>query len=263
MLARAHPYPADFRIRFRDYTHAYTVDGVSIGQSCTSLVHECFPKFDAQLVVDTYFRRWKANGRYSLLIAESNDDDDAKARIIASWGEKGRVAADRGTRLHLWAETFLNQSPSPTSGLDIERRQIAEFLQSPIMRGMAPHRTELATWWEHDRVPVAAGRVDALFRNHAGEFLLVDWKCVAKPLTRADASGHGTGPLHHLKDTTLVKYSLQASLYSEMLKCSHGIDTGPRMLLVAVHRSQPTHTAVKCLDLRPEARAILNAIRGS
>lgn len=139
-------------------------------------------------------------------------------------------------------------------GLEEEARQITEFLDSA--HGLMPYRTEFPTWWACGGVPVAAGMVDALFVNGAGEFVLVDWKCVATPMERS--SGTGSGLARHLPDSTFSKYSLQASLYSEMLRHSHDIDVGSRMMLVVVHASQESHRVVKCMDLRAEARAILS-----
>ena len=63
--------------------------------------------------------------------------------------------------------------------------------------------------------------------------------------------------MSHSPDTKHSQYSLQTSIYAELLKSSHGIDVGTNLYLVRVHEGLESYELVRCTDLRDEAIEIL------
>ena len=189
------------------------------------------------------------------------DDAIAKASIKDEWARKGTRAAELGTAIHAWIEAFLGPTclSGPIVGMGVETEQFLRFMDSDAMRDNVPYKAEMMTWWEYNGRMVAAGTVDALFTDPQGQVWLFDWKRTKKPLDGTDAFNRkGSGPVAHIDDSTLHKYSLQASLYSVMIKQSHNYETGDRMYLVAIHPDRSSYEIVQCVDLRDEALAILH-----
>ena len=64
-LARLRPHPADDEdMIFEESTHTYTFHGVQVEKSCTPLVNEDFPVFDAW---ETVSKLWKTLKKTSVL----------------------------------------------------------------------------------------------------------------------------------------------------------------------------------------------------
>ena len=243
-------------------THTYVIKGERVGRSATTLVDACFP-FDAPAVIDACYGRWKRSAKYGAIIAAARSELEGKQRIAELWKQKGAVAAAKGTAVHAFAEDYMNVkrkwgSPSvkwPLAFLP-EAEQIVDFVRTLETRGLppacgpaAPYWAELIVWWEHASTnrAVVAGTIDALFRSTAdrNKFTLVDWKTTHKAIE------HGT----------LDKFSLQTSLYAEMLLQTHGIDVEDRMFIVRVRDDLDAYDCVKCTNVRAKARALLLGVK--
>ena len=265
----------DHSSTFHAPTHTYTVDGVVAQRSATGLLDDLFECFDAFAVLATYYNRWKKeeDPRYWSIIGfhrradGSIDDEKAKLAIAASWQDKGVQAASVGTEFHFYAERVLSKEHAVLSHrITLPAVQFASFLSSDFYRlehCLVPFRTELIVWCKIDSVLVAAGQIDALFVGSEG-FYIFDWKCVEskKDLssTAQPFQGRmGRGIAEKIPDTPHHRYSLQTSLYAEMLKSSHKIDVGARMYLLRVHSSVKDFELVRCTDFREEASALLLA----
>ena len=269
---QANPYAADLCGTFYEPTHTYTVDGVQAERSTTGLVDELFEGFDAVDVLAKYYEKWKAveDPRYYPIIRSyscadgSVDDGAAKSAIAAMWHETGLLAASIGTELHLHLECLLNQVPAvPTQGIGVEVSQFYAFQASTFYNEheLVPHRSELMVWFKTRDVLVAAGRIDALFSGRDG-FYIFDWKRVApkKDVSQCALPFQGrTGRnlAREVPDTPHHRYSLQTSIYAEMLTFSHRIDVAGRMYLVRMHSALPTYELVCCTNYRDLARRVL------
>lgn len=243
-------------VEFDAASHTYTVDGTPVEKSCTTLVHENFERFDARAIVDRHFGAWKARGdpRYAGMISASKTDEAAKRVIIESWA----MSAALGTLTHACAEVLMAGACDTAlfPGCEHESSLIRAFLATS---GLTPCFAELPVWYSSRDTVVCAGTVDALFTNGAGQHVLVDWKRVKRPLEGSRVYRNGSGPLSHVGDTSLNKYSLQLSVYSHMLKCSRGIDVGDRMLLVRVYPGMLAPETTIATDYRAEAEVLLDA----
>ena len=273
LATEANPYEADDCGSFYEPTHTYTVDGVQAERSTTALVDELFECFDATAVLEEYFKKWKEvkDARYYPMMRlhlyedGSINDDAAKNAIAAMWHKAGLLAASIGTELHLHLERLLNQMPAvPHKTIGVEVSQFHAFQASTFYdeHELVPHRSELMVWFKTQDVLVAAGRIDALFSGRDG-FYIFDWKRVApkKDVSKNAVSFQdrcGQDLAEDVPDTPHHRYSLQTSIYAEMLKFSHRIDVGGRMYLVRMHSALPTYELVCCTNYRELAQRVLH-----
>ena len=269
---QANPYEADLNGSFYEPTHTYTVNGIRAERSATALVDELFENFDAAEVLEKYYEKWKIQRDpryYPVIISCSSedgsvDDDAAKSKIATIWKEEGLLAANLGTELHLHLERLLNHIQAvPLQSIAVEVSQFHAFQASTFYdeHELVPHRSELMVWFKNGDVLVAAGRIDALFSGKDG-FYIFDWKRVAP---KKDVSQNalpfqgrcGRNLALEVPDTPHHRYSLQTSIYAEMLTFSHKIDVADRMYLVRMHSAMPTYELVSCTNYRELARHVL------
>ena len=278
-LAERYSFEADRHAEFDEPTHKYTVHGKAVHRSVTGLVHSLFEPFNGNLIVSKHYANWKERDdpRYKPFIEQATnesgsvDDERAKRLIVQSWTNEGKKASDLGTKMHLYAEQVLNWdeadgTPRPTPHEDVcaEGVQFDAFMASDFVkeRELEPIRTELTVFYMRGGVVVTAGQIDALFRSKkTQQYYIIDWKRI-KPDKRIDAAArafrNGLGLATSIPDTQHYHYSLQTSVYSLMLRESHGIDAEDNLYLVRMHadRSQG-YELVKCTDLRPLAHQVL------
>ena len=278
-LAIQYCFDADKNVEFDEPSHKYTVYGKPVKRSTTSIVHDQFEPFNGDLIVEKHYASWKErqDKRYMPHIMKASDDqgqvDDnlAKRLIVQHWADEGKKASDFGTKMHLYAEQVLNWdaedgSPHPTAHPDVqvEGLQFDAFMKSDFVtqRQLEPIRTELTVFYMRGGTVVTAGQIDALFRSKLnGAYYILDWKRI-KPDKRIDANAHafsnGVGLASSIPDTPHYHYSLQTSIYSLMLRESHGIDAKDNMYLVRMHADCPQgYELVKCTDLRTLAEQVL------
>ena len=62
-----------------------------------------------------------------------------------------------------------------------------------------------------------------------------------------------------IPDTHYHRYSLQCSLYAEMLAYSYRIDVGDRLYLVRMHADRVSYEIVRCCNWRSVATQVLAA----
>ena len=58
-LYKKNEHSRDKLVGFEEKTHIYTIDNKKGFTSVTSLVHMCFPKFNADKVIDGMMKSWK------------------------------------------------------------------------------------------------------------------------------------------------------------------------------------------------------------
>lgn len=273
-LATRHPMPADIHAVFEEEAHKYTVHGQVVKRSCTGAKDALFPKMDSKLTIRTYYASWKRNPSHKLhaLIWETLDahqshtDEDAMDKIEASWTQLGVEASELGTLLHLYIELHYNECPmkEPPTTIAHEVKLFDQFVASPFYTRLRLRmvRTELTVYEYREGVAVCAGQIDGLMADAEGRHYIFDWKRskhVLKPYERAFKNETGTHPLTaHIPNTHFHKYSLQLSLYAEMMARCNGIDVEDRLYLVRMHPNLDDFELTKCENYRGVARSILD-----
>lgn len=239
---------------FHASTHTYVIHNQIVPQSVTALVKTQFP-FNAKAIIDKNYARWKAQQKYAS-ICNDKSDEEGKEAIALAWKTKGIEAANKGTAVHAWAESYININlrwSSPTVPLlqhhEKETEQIKQFIwhaqQKQMIKDAAivPKYAELIVWWTCNHHVLLAGTIDAIFTDGAN-YYIVDWKRTQNPIQGA----------------RLKQYSLQLSMYSLLLKQTYNIDAKDNLFVVRVHEENDTYEAVKCTDLRNWVNLLLQAL---
>lgn len=266
-LAAENPIlPLDSRIRFEEQEHTYYVDGCKhSGPSVTKLVKSCFrgePFFDAHVVVQRHLASWrtKPKSKYYSLV-QGLGDAEAEAAIRAQWQE----ANELGTLAHKLAEEICNGvalDPAEVARVPEEVAQLRAFFAE--YDTLVPYRTELSLTYERpDGSTALVGQLDALFKcEHNGQnrFAIVDFKRVDKSLdpTEFDFGKSGIGPMEGVLGNDAHVYALQTHVYACMCR-QHGIDVDACFLL-QIHKNLPAFKLHRCVSLRAEAQAIVDAL---
>lgn len=236
-------HPRDAALRFVPETHEYSLGG-RVLRSVTSVVDDCFEKFDAP-----YWAARKAT------------PDRPAARLLAEWEENGRRARDLGTLMHDRIERhYLGLGPDPDALAD---PTFARFLEFTRLRTLIPYRTEWRIYMEECGL---AGTLDFLGVDSRGDFEIWDWKRSSK-LIGADGRvidyspwrKFARPPVEHLPDTTFHHYAIQVSIYRYILEHKYGIIPAHAHLGV-FHPDHPTCHIVDLPYLEAEVRAVLSHI---
>lgn len=197
----------DSRIVFEPESHRYIVDGALECDSVTTVISDCFEKFDAD-----YWSRRKAT------------PDCPAEKLKAMWEEKGRIARDKGTLMHERIERhYLGYEPDADALAD---PAFGQFLRFAERHRLTPFRSEWTVFMESCRI---AGTLDFLAFD-GSKFEIYDWKRSTKVvdefgIPRVNSFGrHGLAPLTAVPDTVFHHYALQQSLYRYILAKEYGID---------------------------------------
>lgn len=257
----------DDRIRFEEQGHRYywkRSDGTwaRVPRSVSTLLNRVFPVFDAQSVISRCFESWRRSGKYADIMMQHSDRAEAEAAIQAEWGRN----RDKGTRLHAALEVHINVNGlhgewapcgEAYEGFEPEIRQFSTWASEHPYTAI---RTELSVVWTRDDTAVCAGQIDFLGQTADGEYVMIDWKRVSHPLG-PDERVFGTAlePYCDIPNSSYHKYSMQQSLYAEMLMQSHGYDVGDNLYLLRLHPSCDNAQFVRCVNYRDVARELLTA----
>jgi len=241
LLERLNMHPRDERILFDEATHKYTIDGDRVYTiSVSGLVHNYFPHFNAQAVVEKYFKSWNENKaskyfsliRYLRCVMKLDNDEDIKAEIAASWNAAGTAASGAGTKTHLDIELWLNGD----SRCDVNNQDLDQFhawRSTPPFDSWRVYRTE---WSIFDDKACVAGQIDSLWVDPDGKFHMVDWKRSARMEETNSFGEMGFKPFENLHNTNLGHYTVQQNAYAHMLRKFYDIECSS-LSLVQIHPS--------------------------
>jgi hypothetical protein len=254
-LAVANAHPRDGRVQFREADHTYAVDGDRRGWvSCTTLIHKCFPAFDA----DGIIAKMRASPHWATRHVKYHGLTDEQ--IKAAWKANGDDASSAGTRLHLDIEHYWNAAPVGNVAGDGWAPETADgcwgyfldYVQREVeARGWVPLRTE---WLVFDADLRLAGSVDMVYRKPDGTLAVHDWKRMSK-YVEANPYQRGFGPMAHLPDTNAAHYALQQSVYAALLERHYGAVVS-EVALVWLHPSQPGYRVLPVQRLHAEVDAL-------
>lgn len=278
-LAAMHHRPIDDRINFTESTHTYTYNGERVGVSVTKISKLDTTPFNGSRVVDSCFEGWRKKGpnsEYGKYIHNAKSDAEAKQAILDSWDTANKLgtAAHAAVELHMnrypdasWRKhSFICDDSDPRIRADLE--QLDQWAQWSGTEHLVPLRTELSTAWVTAQNKCAvAGQCDLLMWDTKKSCaVLLDLKRVRDKYSLLPTeSGYmgkkvpGPHPLAGKQSSKHNEYSLQLSMYAEMIKHSHGWDVGSNLYILRVHgEDRSTFQQIRCTDFRKEARELLN-----
>ena len=169
--------------------------------------------------------------------------------IVESWSLKGRLAAERGSRLHLKVHLHLNGFQVDDDG-SVEFALYLQWLHAHP--GWTLLRSEMVV--ASVGLGMVGGSIDALFQDEEGRIVLVDWKVSSKDFEVG--KGWGKGPVSHLPDCPLSKYWVQTNLYMYILDREYGVKVD-RAVIVQFDFEGRRVVEHDVPDLSREAEAIL------
>lgn len=207
--------------------------------SVTTLVEDCFPRFDAE-----YWAARKA------------DKEGIEPQIILDrWAREAQRARDLGTVMHERIEQYYL---GEDAGDDTDAFRL--FRQFAASNKLYPYRTEWRIYHEDFDI---AGTLDFLELTPDGTFNIYDWKR-SKKLIAADGrilcespfKSRGLHPVSHIPDTSYWHYALQLSIYRFILEERYGIHVSS-MKLGVFHPCYSMPWIVTLPYLLDEVRGIL------
>jgi hypothetical protein len=213
MLNKINSHKRDNRIRFRDKDHKYWIDENSSGLiSCTTYIHTFFSKFDSKKIISNITSSYK----------HKNDPDYkyyrmSKKDIANLWKKNGKIASEKGTKLHSMIEDYYNDKEIEVDEDDVAFDQFMDFYEDN--KELEMYRTEWMIFSEELKI---TGSIDAVFMNEDGTLTLGDWKRSKKINYDAYGKKVGKKPFEHLPDCNYYHYILQLNLYRIILERFYG-----------------------------------------
>jgi hypothetical protein len=244
------PHNRDKRITFDAINHRYYVDGNPDTISVSQLIDKFFPEFDAVAAAANL----NPNHEFYGLPIDT---------IIKKWKDKGKEAAELGTKLHLQIENYYKNVPDDNNSIEYE--YFLKFKEKYTT--MIPHRTE---WRIFDEDYLIAGTIDMMYKKDDGSYYMFDWKRSEKVvhengrIKTSDPSHPYTryayGNLNHLTDDSYYKYALQQNIYRYILEKKYGCRISSLNLLI-LHPSYDTFHWLKLPDMTQEVEYMFSTLK--
>jgi len=229
----------DKRITFDPVEHRYYIDGNPDTISVTQLIDKFFPEFDAP-----YWSQMKAS-----------EKGISPLELLIEWEEKGKTAANKGTKLHKEIENYYN-----LISFNADTPEFKQFLDfTKIHSSLIPYRSE---WRIFDEDLLIAGTADMVFKKQDGSLHLFDWKRSEKVVYNDGTImnktyKYGFGELGHLGENSYNKYCLQQNIYKSILEKRYGVKIESMNLLI-MHESYNNFFLKEIHDMQKEASYILS-----
>jgi ATP-dependent exoDNAse (exonuclease V) beta subunit len=232
VLEKYYANDKDNNIRFYEKEHKYEVltDKKTKYTSVTTFVHYQFPKFDADVIIDSMMnsKGWGPLHKYW---------GQTKEEIKSGWISNSSKESKAGTNLHYKIECFMNNPNLPKGYTnkdlydnylkelefnkelildtnEIEWNYFINFLNDfPYLK---PYRTE---WKVYDEDIKISGCIDMVYENPDGSLSIYDWKRSKEINTTNTWNKFAlTDCIAHLPDTNFWHYSLQLNIYKRILE---------------------------------------------
>lgn len=233
MLSQLNHHKRDNEIIFEEKTHIYTVNGDSDYKSVTTLIHDYFPRFDADLVISKMRsgKNWNPENKYYTMTDKEIKD---------MWRDNGREASKMGTEMHLNIENYYN-GVSYTDGFEktkeysIFQKYLAEH------EDYIPFRTE---WFVYSKKYKIAGSIDMLYIDpkNPENLIIADWKR-SKEIKFSDDWEKGYGPLKQFDNCNYNHYCIQLNVYRMIVEKYYGKKIS-EMFLVVIHPNQDSYQKI-------------------
>jgi ATP-dependent exoDNAse (exonuclease V) beta subunit len=188
-------------IEFEPEEHIYTRNQKEY-ISVTTLIDGYIPEFDSETISRKVARKKGVS----------------QSKILAQWEHIKDVACALGTEFHLYVETYLNNGEiiQTETGIEDRTTKFHKFWEE-FSKTYEVIANELIVFDDESEV---AGTIDCLVRNKkTGAYRIVDWK-TNKEIKTSNSWQNMHRPFSHLDDCNFNHYSLQLSVYREILKRS-------------------------------------------
>lgn len=270
LLSSLNAHPRDSFIEFDESSHSYTVEMSGVKTlaptSATKFAERYFTPFNAAEVVARNYKKWKADEAsvyhasiHSALSAGA-DDGDAQLAIIEGWERKSREASSVGTAVHEQCELVCNGAIGDMSSVEIS--QLIDWMNNwQTAKRWEPFRTEWRLYYDVDGQLVMAGTPDLVLKSaETGEFALVDFKISASLLGPSTGrfSRQAQPPMQCFEDSKYGRYGAQLNILSHMLNTRYGVDVGPRMYLLQLHKDLEKWHCVQVSQKRDEVETLFS-----
>lgn len=221
------------KLSFDEDSHSYfapeDLSGNSDHISVTTLIDRFFPYFDEE----AYIKK---------RMAETGMTEEEIRKELSE-------PSSRGTYMHKQIESFLKGEEFDDTSKEF--RLFKKFYEEKIMtKGLVFDSAEIPIELHEYNI---AGTVDALFRKHDGEYVMVDWKrsthLIIDGYPKKYGYGRGLSVLSHLDNSSYYKYELQQSFYKYILEKEYGIKISS-MILAVLHPDYDRYYTIKLSDYR-------------
>jgi len=253
-LSFKNKHPRDDSIVFDEPTHVYTVNGTYIGWiSCTKFIHNCFPHFDADVVIKKMMGspKWPQNKYFGKTAKQIKDE----------WNANGEEASSKGTAMHLAIEQFLHGHPEiiePPVLETVEWKYFSKFWRD-VKDDLVPYRSEWEVWSEEYKL---AGSIDMIFyRKSDDSYVIYDWKR-SKEIKMENSWENGYPPVDHLPNSNYWHYTLQLNTYRWFLETYYGLRISD-MYIVIFHPNNTNYQRFRLNRLETEIQDMLDARNAS
>jgi hypothetical protein len=248
MLKIKNKHPRDDNIIFQEEGHLYFVNGDPNYISVTTVIHEFFPKFDSDVIIDKMQKsnKWTNSKYYGMTSDE----------IKKQWKDIAESAARLGTLLHESIENYYNNiEQNIDSEIEKEYNQFLLFKDEILKKypNLEPYRTEWYVYHEDYRI---SGSIDMIFIDkQTQELYIFDWKRTSE-LKKENRWQTGFAPICHLDDCNYNQYSIQLNVYKFILESKYDKKVNS-LYLVCFHPTNETFIIEPVFDLQKEVKNLL------
>jgi len=198
------------------------------------------------------------------MIAEKFEDTHAYARATPEtrleWKEKGRVAADHGTRIHNALELY-----SDSGQILKDNEDLVEIIKSVSAEYNEYHKNynEVCLYNEKYRIAGTTDKICAISNRKDCEVDLADFKTnISNGIQYFNKYKKRLyPPFDHLQDCNYVKYSFQLSIYAYFFEEL----TGRKVRQLYIHFIAPdfkTHTKIPVMYMKNDVKLLLDTYSG-
>jgi len=225
-ISNTHPRGNNINFFEKDHKYVITFDTNAKYTSVTTWVHEQFPIFDANDIINKMMKgkNWNKSNKYWGMTPE---------QIKEKWDDNKKLVSCAGTDLHFNIECFMNNpnlkpnyshsdlyenindtNINDTNNDTLEWQYFINFIKSTP--NFKPYRTEWCIYHEDLKI---AGSIDMVYENSDGTLSIYDWKRCKDITTVNYFNKYGlTESVCHLHDTNFWHYALQLNIYKKILE---------------------------------------------
>lgn len=205
MLNQIHNHNKINELKFHEDNHTYTISGGIVLTSVTTKLKKYFP-FDLEAIAKKVADIRKV----------------PKEQIISEWQETAKF----GTNIHNLAEKYSKGELLTDDEKSKIRHAIQFFSENSHLEILG---TEVAIFSSKYKI---AGTVDLIVRNKENnQIYLLDYKTCNKDINKNEVFQMAIGPLKDFPNNKYYNYSMQVSIYSQILKEEYGIDIYDSLLI--------------------------------